>query len=95
MKINQRDTAIDCFHTIVHSFSGNQEERVLSSMSKGEDYSLSELMEMVDIDKSSMSRVVNGLRKKGLAVCAPKRQCTITGVMITPTQLPFKQGELF
>lgn len=96
MKTNVAETSIACFHSRVPEFAQSQNERVMAVIKPGKDYSLSELMALTTgIDKSSMSRVVNGLRAVNSLMEAPDRKCTITRVLITPSKIyePPKTGE--
>lgn len=97
MKINQRETAVGCYYEhVLIGLATSQNERVMAVIKPGKDYSLTELCRLVSgVDKSSMSRVVNGLRAAGRLVTAPDRKCSVTGVTITPSKLPSKQGDLF
>ena len=103
MKTAQRETAIDCYYNkVIPNIATSQNERVMSAVCDKFDYSLSELMQIVNvnphlpkIDKSSMSRVVNGLRACGRLIVGTDRKCSVTGVTITPSKLPTKQGDLF
>jgi hypothetical protein len=90
MKTNVALTSIDAFYgRVVPKLAASQNERVMKVIQPGRDYSLSELMALVHgIDKSSMSRVVNGLRAANRLQPAPERKCTVTGVTITPSRLP-------
>lgn len=106
MKIAQRQTAIDCYYsTVVPKLAQSQNSRTMEVFQPGRDYSLSELMRLTntasnravglpDIDKSSMARCVNHLRAAGRLMEGPERKCSISGVRITPSKLPQKQGEL-
>jgi hypothetical protein len=106
MKIAQRQTAIACYYEkVVPKISASQNERVMFVIDAGCDYTLQELMALTntphnrkaglpDIDKSSMSRVVNGLRAANRLEPAPERKCSISGVTVTPSRLPSKQGDL-
>jgi len=98
MKTAVAQTSIDAFYGRVYpKLAQSQNERVMKVIQPGRDYSLSELMALVPgIDKSSMSRVVNGLRAARRLQEAPARKCTVTGVTIIPSRLPVKeQGSLF
>jgi hypothetical protein len=96
MKTNVAQTSIDCFHSRVPEFASSQNERVMAVIKPGRDYSLCELMALTTgIDKSSMSRVVNGLRAANRLAAGPIRKCTVTGVTITPSKIyvPPTSGE--
>jgi len=97
MKTNVARTSIEAFYSPdVQSLMASQNERVMAAIQPGRDYSLSELMRLVPgIDKSSMSRVVNGLRAVNRLEPAPVRKCSISGKQVTPSRLPVKQRELF
>ena len=102
MRIDQRESAIDCYYNkVMPKLASSQNERVMNAIKPGNDYSLSELMALTNrsgkpaIDKSSMSRVVNGLRAAGRLVTAPDRKCSVTKITVTPSRLPSKQGDLF
>jgi hypothetical protein len=102
MKINQRESAIDCYHSVVvPKLAESQNSRVMDVIKEGNDYSLSEIMALTNragktpIDKSSMSRVVNGLRAAKRLIEGSERKCSITGIRIIPSKLPTKQGDLF
>lgn len=101
------ETSITCYYsTVVPKLAHSQNSRTMAVVQPGRDYSLSELMRLTnthrsrkaglpDIDKSSMSRVVNGLRAAGRLEPAPERKCTVSGKLVTPSRLPAKQGGLF
>jgi hypothetical protein len=98
MRTNVAETSIEAYYgRVMNKLATSQNERVMKVIQPGRDYSLSELMALVSgIDKSSMSRVVNGLRAANRLQAAPKRECRVTGVTITPSRLPVKeQGSLF
>lgn len=97
------ETSITCYYsTVVPKLAHSQNSRTMEVVQPGRDYSLSELMKLTnthrsrktglpDIDKSSMSRVVNGLRAAGRLEPAPERKCSISGVKIIPSRLPTKE----
>lgn len=88
MKTNVAPTSIDCFHSRVPEFAQSQNERVMAVIKPGKDYSLSELMALTTgIDKSSMARVVNGLRAVDRLMPAPARKCTVTRITVIPSTL--------
>lgn len=97
MKRNVAETSIAAFYgRVIPKLAESQNSRVMAVIQPGRDYSLTELMDLVPgIDKSSMSRVVNGLRAANRLEAGPKRKCSVTGVEITPSRLPRKQGSLF
>jgi hypothetical protein len=98
MKTAVAETSIEAYYgRVVPKLAASQNEKVMAVIKPGRDYSLSELMALVPgIDKSSMSRVVNGLRAANrLVACDYKRPCTKTGEKIRPSALPAKQGSLF
>jgi hypothetical protein len=97
MKISQRETAIDCYHSkVMPKLASSQNERVMAVIKPGKDYSLTELTKLVpSVDKSSMSRVINGLRAAGRLVTAPERKCSVTRIRIIPSRIPSKQADLF
>ena len=91
MKINQRDTAIDNYHSNIKYHMYSQNSKMLDLMEKYNDYSLSELKRLYsltfcDIDKSTVSRIINSLHKDGYLEYADKRKCTITGITISPSK---------
>jgi hypothetical protein len=109
MKTAVAETSIACYYEkVTPSLAASQNERTMFVVDAGRDYSLSELMALTntasnraaglpDIDKSCMARVVNGLRAAGRLEAVPEklqRKCTVTGVTVTPSRLPSKQGEL-
>lgn len=102
------ETSSACYYEhVVPGLAASQNERTMFVIDAGRDYSLSELMALTntasnravglpDIDKSCMARVVNSLRAAGRLVAAKEqRKCSITGVTVTPSRLPAKQGGLF
>ena len=96
MKIAQRETAINCYYgRIITILAPTQNQQVIYVIKSGKDYSLSELVRLTGIEKSSISRCVNSLRAAGLLVTAPERKCSISGIRILPSKLPAKQVELF
>lgn len=96
MKTNVAQTSIDAYYgRVMPKLATSQNERVMAAIQAGRDYSLCELMRLVPgIDKSSMSRVVNGLRAANRLEPAPDRKCAVSGITITPSRLKSKQGEL-
>lgn len=103
MLIVQRATAINNYHNNVKpNLIDSQNKRVMDCIKYGEDYSISELIEIEhakhpklrQIDKSAMSRIVNCLRKEGKLVTGADRPCSITRITITPSKLPDVQLEL-
>lgn len=99
MKTNVAQTSISAYYgRVIPHLATSQNERVMAVIKPGKDYSLSELMALVSgIDKSSMSRVVNGLRAANRLEAAEDapRKCSVTGVTITPSRLKSKQADLF
>jgi hypothetical protein len=103
MKTAIAETSIACYHNrVVPKLAASQNSRVMAVIQPGKDYSLCELMKLTfdqncanPIDKSSMSRVVNGLRAANRLEPAPERKCSISGVTITPSKLPATQKDLF
>lgn len=97
MKTNVQQSSISAYYgRVVPTLATSQNERVMAVIKPHKDYSLCELMALTTgIDKSSMSRVVNGLRAAGRLQQGPDRKCSVTGVTITPSRLPVKQGSLF
>jgi hypothetical protein len=81
-------TSINCYHESVKGFAENQNERVLAVVKPDRDYSLCELMELTTgIDKSSMSRVVNTLRKRKKLMPSTPRLCRVSGKLVVPSKL--------
>jgi len=97
MKTNVSKTSISAYYErVIPALAETQNSRVMAVIQPGKNYSLCELMALVPgVDKSSMSRVVNGLRAANRLEPAPDRKCTVSGVTITPSRLPVKQKELF
>lgn len=105
MKTQVAETSIQCFYGSVQEFAPSQNERVMAVIKPGRDYSLCELMALTTyfdelgnkhvIDKSSISRVVNTLRKKTRLFCGEKRKCTISGEVIKPSRLPVPEDFQF
>ena len=88
MKTNVAQTSIDCFHSSVGNFAQNQNERVMAVIRPNRDYSLCELMELTTgIDKSSMARVVNKLRKTNRLMPSTPRLCRVSGKKVIPSTL--------
>lgn len=97
MKTNVSTTSIEAYYgKVIPKLAQSQNSRVMAVVQPGRDYSLSELMRLVPgIDKSSMSRVVNGLRAAKRLEPAPDRKCSISGITVTPSRLPARQISLF
>jgi hypothetical protein len=97
VKTNAAQTSIDCYYgRVVPRLASSQNERVMGVIKPGRDYSLCELMQLVPgIDKSSMSRVVNGLRAANRLQPTDDRKCSVSGITITPSRLPAGQLGLF
>ena len=99
MRIAATDTSIDSFHT--HRASGQsaaQRERVLAYIkSRGGDWSIGELSQALDLQKSTVSARLNELlHETHELVERPKRKDRISGITIRPVALPMMgQGELF
>lgn len=85
------------YERVMPNLAQSQNDRVMAVIQPGKDYSLSELMRLVPgIDKSSMSRVVNGLRAANLLEPAPERKCSVTNITVRPSRIPVRgQMEFF
>lgn len=94
MRIAQRETAIEHYHDqVMHHLAKPQHERILCAMREDRDYSLSELVILTGIEKSTISARVNELRALNRLECAPRRPCSVTNVCIIPSRLPVR-GQL-
>lgn len=88
MRTNVAETSIDCWYgTVLNHMAKSQADRTISVMRQGNDYTLSELVTLTGIDKSSMSRVINGLRAANRVEKAPRRKCSISNVAVIPSKL--------
>lgn len=94
MKTAVAQTSINAhYDRVVPTLAATQNSRVMAVIRPGKNYTLSELMRLVPgIDKSSMSRVVNGLRAANRLQPAPERKCSISGVTVTPSRLPVRSA---
>lgn len=107
VRSNVAQTSIGAYYgRVIPHLATSQNERTMAVIQPGRDYSLCELMELTSkhrpdlppIDKSSMSRVVNGLRAAKRLEAVPDaldRKCTVSGITIKPSRLPAKQHSLF
>ena len=70
-----------------------QEELILGFMSKmtpaPRDWTLKELSRALRLEINAVSGRVNGLKKAGDLIECPKRECRITGRMVTPVRVHF------
>lgn len=88
MRTNVAETSIDCWYgTVLNHMAKSQADRTISVMRQGNDYTLSELVALTGIDKSSMSRVINGLRAANRVENAPRRKCSVSNVAVIPSKL--------
>ncbi len=91
MRTSVAPTSIACYHDhVVRNLARGQYDTILSVMREGRDYSLTELAMMTGIDKSTVSARINELRSAKRIEKAPKRKCSVTGIRITPSRLPFR-----
>jgi len=89
-----RDTSLSAYDGLKSDGrAGAQEQRVLDAMQHGRDYSLQELARATGMPINAVSGRVNGLKKKGLVVEAPRRACSVTGNTIHPVRLPSLDGQ--
>ncbi|QNB13460.1 MarR family transcriptional regulator [Paraburkholderia tropica] len=86
MKIAQQETAVAAFHEHVPSISSTQCGVILDAIQPGHDYSMSELVEMTGLQKSSISARLNKMRADGVLEHGPERKCRISGRTINPVR---------
>ena len=97
MLIAQTETAIDTFHA--HQSSGKaqaQQSRILSFIEKqGGNWSIGEIANALQMEKSTVSGRINELLESGSLVAKAKRKDRVSGVMVRAVGLPAVQQELF
>lgn len=91
MLIDQQTTAADAFHA--HRGAGKsaaQRNRILAFIkSRGDDWSIGELAQALELEKSTVSARLNELlHETRQLVERPKRKDRISGIMIRPVALP-------
>lgn len=83
MKINQSDTAIECFHELPPELFNRQENNVAHTIIAKNKFNLpitiSTLSKTCGYDKSTMSRILNSLIKKTAIIIYKKDVCPISG----------------
>lgn len=66
----------------------NQSDVILSKIEPGRDYSLREIAALTGYETNIVSSRVSALKDaKKLSDSCPKRNCTVTGVLIRPVKL--------
>lgn len=91
MRTAAASTSIACYHDhVVRNLARGQYDTILSVMRDGRDYSLTELEELTGIRNSTLSARCNEMRAAGRIEAGPKRKCSVTGIRITPSRLPFR-----
>lgn len=94
MRINQAQTAIDCFYGEVQTKKQRQYDMILKAM-QGRDLSFSEIFDLTGILPSTASARINEMRDKlHLVERAPRRECSKTGMCIIPHRVRVRQLEL-
>lgn len=86
MKIAQQETAVAAFYERVPAVAPTQVTRLLSAIQAGSDYSMCELRQLTNIDKSAISARLFALRESGVLEYGPERKCRISGVTINPVR---------
>jgi len=90
MKIQQSDTAIDCFHrpdfnlTVIQP----QQAQILDKMQHGKDYTIRELAHVTHMDRSTVSARRNAMLKLGLIEYGPRRKCMFSEKFVETVRLP-------
>lgn len=97
MKIDQAPTACDSFHA--HSDCGlasGQRAMIVSFIANnGGTWSIGELAEAMEMQKSTVSPRIREAIDSGELVAMKKRKDRVSGVTIRPVGLPPMNGELF
>lgn len=98
MRTAVTDTSIDAYHA--HRARGMLSEqhcKILHHIRQnGGDWSIGELAQALNMEKSTVSARLNELlNETRQVVAAPKRKDRVSGVRVRPVRLPTKQGELF
>lgn len=86
MKINARQSSIDCFNGRVQSMKSGQHALILSVMQTGRDYTGRELAELTGLTPNIISARLFELREDLNQVArddGAKRMCTVSGVSVT------------
>jgi len=84
VKINQAQTASIHFHEVVQPNSGTMHAKILETMEiyiRKPDWTISELADTMQMDKSSISGRRNEMLKLYLLERGEKRRCNITNVL--------------
>lgn len=89
MRIAQQPTACDAFHAHA-SRSGQQRNLILAHIKKcGGDWSIGELAQVMNLQKSTVSARVNELLYvTGELIERPKRKDRVSGICVRPVGLP-------
>lgn len=96
-----RDTSFDAWaDKLLSGKISNQEHAILVEMQKSivwydgvrrDDYSLKEISAVTGIAINAVSGRVNGLKKKGILEECAKRRCQLTGRLIRPVAIKYKE----
>lgn len=98
MRTHVAETSIEAFHAhVVTGKASAQQARILSFIAaRGGDWSIGELAQALDLEKSTVSaRVFELLHGTHELVERPKRKDRISGVTIRPVAIPPEHGALF
>jgi DNA-binding IclR family transcriptional regulator len=97
MKIAQQPTACDAFHAHTgNGLASGQRARILDFMERrGGTWSIGELADALNMQKSTVSARLNELLHAGELEAKEKRRDRLTSITIRPVGLPAKQRDLF
>lgn len=97
MRINQAPTACDSFHA--HTDCGlaySQREMIAGYIAlRGGSWSIGELSNALDMQKSTVSARLNEMLATGQVEARQKRKDRISNISVRPVGLPAKQMDLF
>ncbi|HLP99186.1 MAG TPA: helix-turn-helix domain-containing protein [Sideroxyarcus sp.] len=87
MKINQAKTSISCFREYASKNAGAQQQRILSFMQPGRDYTIGELASMTNLEKSTVSGRRKEMIAAGLVILGDERKCKCSGITCQTVKL--------
>jgi len=91
MRIQQADTAIDCYHSVVPQFGMYQRDKVLRHIEAHGPSTLGEIGEALNIPSGTVSARATELRKIGLLEWGDKRKSMASTVICKTLRLPVGQ----
>ena len=95
MLINQTDTAIASFHSLGAKGAAQRDRILMFIKARGGSWSIGELAEALEMQKSTISARVNELLHSGDLEDKGRRRDRCSGITVRPVGLPAGQVGLF